>query len=98
MNINECGCRPYEWLGLDGDRCIRVIPRHKTRVPVAPQKILMFSKKLRKNVQYKKQTVKLSNEIEEQYLSMCEASGKTPKEVSMVQGKSSKQKIFAFVE
>ena len=27
MNINECGCRPYEWLGLDGDRCIRVIPR-----------------------------------------------------------------------
>ena len=28
MNINECGCRPYEWLGLDGDRCIRVIPRH----------------------------------------------------------------------
>ena len=29
MNINECGCRPYGWLGLDGDRCIRVIPRHK---------------------------------------------------------------------
>ena len=28
MNINQCGCRPYEWLGLDGDRCIRVIPRH----------------------------------------------------------------------
>ena len=28
MNINECGCRPYGWLGLDGDRCIRVIPRH----------------------------------------------------------------------
>ena len=27
MNINECGCRPYGWLGLDGDRCIRVIPR-----------------------------------------------------------------------
>ena len=27
MNINQCGCRPYEWLGLDGDRCIRVIPR-----------------------------------------------------------------------
>ena len=26
MNINECGCRPYGWLGLDGDRCIRVIP------------------------------------------------------------------------
>ena len=29
MNINQCGCRPYEWLGLDGDRCIRVIPRQK---------------------------------------------------------------------
>ena len=29
MNINECGCRPYGWLGLDGDRCIRVIPRHE---------------------------------------------------------------------
>ena len=29
MNINECGCRPYGWLGLDGNRCIRVIPRHK---------------------------------------------------------------------
>ena len=28
MNINECGCRPYGWLGLDGNRCIRVIPRH----------------------------------------------------------------------
>ena len=28
MNINECGCRPYGWLGLDGDRCIPVIPRH----------------------------------------------------------------------
>ena len=28
MNINECGCRPHGWLGLDGDRCIRVIPRH----------------------------------------------------------------------
>ena len=28
MNINECGYRPYGWLGLDGDRCIRVIPRH----------------------------------------------------------------------
>ena len=27
MNIIECGCRPYGWLGLDGDRCIRVIPR-----------------------------------------------------------------------
>ena len=27
MNINECGCRPYGWLGLDGNRCIRVIPR-----------------------------------------------------------------------
>ena len=27
MNINQCGCRPYEWLGLDGNRCIRVIPR-----------------------------------------------------------------------
>ena len=27
MNINECGCRPYGWLGLDGDWCIRVIPR-----------------------------------------------------------------------
>ena len=30
MNINECGCRPYEWLGLDGDRCIRVIPRQSS--------------------------------------------------------------------
>ena len=30
MNINECGCRPYGWLGLDGNRCIRVIPRQKT--------------------------------------------------------------------
>ena len=29
MNINECGCRPHEWLGLDGDRCIRVIPRQR---------------------------------------------------------------------
>ena len=29
MNINECGCRPYGWLGLDGDRCIRVIPRQE---------------------------------------------------------------------
>ena len=29
MNINECGCRPYGWLGLDGNRCIRVIPRQK---------------------------------------------------------------------
>ena len=29
MNINECGCRPYGWLGLDGDRCICVIPRHR---------------------------------------------------------------------
>ena len=28
MNINECGCRPYGWLGLDGNRCIRVIPWH----------------------------------------------------------------------
>ena len=27
MNINGCGCRPYGWLGLDGNRCIRVIPR-----------------------------------------------------------------------
>ena len=27
MNINECGCRPYGWLGLDGDRCIGVIAR-----------------------------------------------------------------------
>ena len=27
MNINECGCRPYGWLGLDGNRCIRMIPR-----------------------------------------------------------------------
>ena len=27
MNINQCGCRPYGWLGLDGNRCIRVIPR-----------------------------------------------------------------------
>ena len=32
MNINECGCRPYEWLGLDGDRCIRVIPRQKQQL------------------------------------------------------------------
>ena len=31
MNINECGCRPYGWLGLDGNRCIRVIPRHNSR-------------------------------------------------------------------
>ena len=30
MNINECGCRPYGWLGLDGNRCIRVIPRQHT--------------------------------------------------------------------
>ena len=28
MNINECGCQPYGWLDLDGNRCIRVIPRH----------------------------------------------------------------------
>ena len=28
MNINEYGCRPHGWLGLDGDWCIRVIPRH----------------------------------------------------------------------
>ena len=27
MNINQCGCRPYGWLGLDGNRCIHVIPR-----------------------------------------------------------------------
>ena len=31
MNINECGCRPYGWLGLDGNRCIRVIPRQLTQ-------------------------------------------------------------------
>ena len=28
MNINECGCRLTAGLGLDGDRCIHVIPRH----------------------------------------------------------------------
>ena len=33
MNINECGCRPYGWFGLDGDRCIRVIPRQKLKLP-----------------------------------------------------------------
>ena len=32
MNINQCGCRPYEWLGLDGNRCIRVIPRQKLKI------------------------------------------------------------------
>ena len=32
MNINECGCRPYGWLGLDGNRCIRVIPRQSCYV------------------------------------------------------------------
>ena len=32
MNINECGCRPYGWLGLDGNRCIRVIPRQRQRL------------------------------------------------------------------
>ena len=26
----ECSCRPYGWLGLDGNRCIRVIPRQAT--------------------------------------------------------------------
>ena len=31
MNINQCGCRPYEWLGLDGNRCIHVIPRQLPR-------------------------------------------------------------------
>ena len=39
MNINECGCRPYGWLGLDGNRCIRVIPRQlppMKRTPKAP--------------------------------------------------------------
>ena len=60
-----------------------------------PNVLQTFEKKC---VQYNRQTVKLSNKMKEQYLSMCEASGKTPKEVSMVQGKSSKQKIFAFVE
>ena len=36
MNINECCCRPYGWLGLDGNRCIRVIPRQICRAkPVA---------------------------------------------------------------
>ena len=34
MNINQCGCRPYEWLGLDGNRCIRVIPRQYLWVPL----------------------------------------------------------------
>ena len=34
MNINECGCRPYGWLGLDGDRCIRVIPQLLVEVEV----------------------------------------------------------------
>ena len=33
MNINECGCRPYGWLGLDGNRCIRVIPRQSRHPP-----------------------------------------------------------------
>ena len=31
MNINECGCRPYGWLSLDGNRCIHVIPRQDRR-------------------------------------------------------------------
>ena len=33
MNINECSCRPYGWLGLDGNRCIRVIPRQLVEAP-----------------------------------------------------------------
>ena len=28
MNINECAVGLMDGLGLDGDRCIRVIPRH----------------------------------------------------------------------
>ena len=40
MNINECGCRPYGWLGLDGNRCIRVIPRQ--RLPVKNKEIKLF--------------------------------------------------------
>ena len=46
MNINECGCRPYGWLGLDGNRCIRVIPRHppfsiKKRLCLHAKKLLL---------------------------------------------------------
>ena len=46
MNINECGCRPYGWLGLDGNQCIRVIPRHppfsiKKRLCLHAKKLLL---------------------------------------------------------
>ena len=46
MNINQCGCRPYEWLGLDGNRCIRMIPRHppfsvKKRLCLHAKKLLL---------------------------------------------------------
>ena len=46
MNINECGCRPYGWLGLDGNRCIHVIPRHppffvKKRLCLHAKKLLL---------------------------------------------------------
>ena len=46
MNINECGCRPYGWLGLDGNRCIRVIPRQicPSKSPYASQVVIVRKK------------------------------------------------------
>ena len=46
MNINECRCRPYGWLSLDGNRCIRVIPKHppffvKKRLCLHAKKLLL---------------------------------------------------------
>ena len=72
------------------------VQKEEYRLPEKKDKFLQNFEK--ESVPYNKQMVKLSNKIDKQYLSMCEASGKTPKEVSMVQGKSSKQKIFAFVK
>ena len=60
MNINECGCRPYGWLGLDGNRCIRVIPRQDDDRTVFPKidhsssaaRIVLEQNKFNKEVTY----------------------------------------------
>ena len=55
MNINECGCRPYGWLGLDGNRCIRVIPRQVFSEELADKlKSLKEFKKKRKKTRHRK--------------------------------------------
>ena len=54
MNINECGCRPYGWLGLDGDRCIRVIPRQEKHNCILPDS-LFTPKGIKSFTKYKPQ-------------------------------------------